>query len=58
MENQCKGCLFEDDIHENDFISLSRRDEKLYCPMFKEGIPKNILEDKDKCIAKIDKNEK
>ena len=60
MKNQCKNCLFKNEIYQNDFIKLDdpEYNEILYCPAYSEnGIPKGILNDEQKCIYKIDYNE-
>ena len=59
MENQCKNCLFKKEIHQNDFIKLDdpEYNEILYCPAYENGIPKDILNDKRECIAKINEDD-
>lgn len=60
MENQCNGCIFEGTIYGVDFIDLNKTDEnvKVFCQAYLNGIPKTILEDKEKCIFKIDEVKK
>lgn len=60
MENQCKNCMFRDEIYENDFIKLDDKEynEKLFCPAYSNGIPKDVLNDKEKCMFKINEDKK
>ena len=38
MENQCKNCLFKNEIYQNDFIKLDdpKYNEILYCPAYRK----------------------
>lgn len=58
MENQCKNCIFSRYIYEQDFIVEGEKNDKLYCPMFDDGIPKKVLNDSGECTFRIDENEK